>query len=146
MFLRLFHLFFFASLAVCRVSAQTGPEPAEIPAVELSADIVDSLEALESVRKSLTLTEQEIEETRARLSAAPELQKPEIVDRLDTLIERQQALGDDFEAIATGIAPELIGICVFNGFYRGAGPAGFEGVQMDPPESSRFVGLIICDK
>lgn len=106
MFLRLFHLFFFASLAVCRVSAQTGPEPAEIPAAELSADIADSLEALESVRKSLTLTEQEIEETRARLSAAPELQKPEIAARLDTLIERQEALGDDFEAIATGIAPE----------------------------------------
>ena len=39
-----------------------------------------------------------------------------------------------FDAFKTKVkACPLIGICFFKGFYRGAGPAGFEGVQNPVP-------------
>ncbi|MDF1657417.1 MAG: hypothetical protein P1U58_07385 [Verrucomicrobiales bacterium] len=108
MFLRLTYLFFISSLAALPLLAQIDPT-AESPApeaVDLSPDVVDSLEALESVRESLLLVAKDIKEAEAKLRAATEADKPDLVAELNYLSEKQESLKIDFESIATGIDPD----------------------------------------
>ncbi|MEM1442805.1 MAG: hypothetical protein AAGF67_10715 [Verrucomicrobiota bacterium] len=95
-------LAFFLSCAAAQDDANAPAEATLAPDPELLA----SLEALESVRESLALTEQVLAETQGRLESATEAEKPAILAEIKALSERQENLQNDFESIATGIDPE----------------------------------------
>jgi len=110
MFRRPLPLLLATSLAISVFSTVIGQEIVAAPevtaAVELAPDVVKSLEALRSVRESLTLVKEEIATVEALSRTATETEIPQIEAELSLLNARQQSLQDDFEAIATGIDPE----------------------------------------
>lgn len=97
----LFLLFFSLSFYSLFAAAQTDLPKSEKP--DVAPEVIDSLEALESVRESLEITAEALKEAQRRLNAATEAEKPEIDAEIKSLIDRQENLEDDFEAIATGI-------------------------------------------
>ncbi|MEM6279807.1 MAG: hypothetical protein AAF733_10035 [Verrucomicrobiota bacterium] len=88
---------------ICPALAQTekGTQPPSEP--EAVPDIIDSLEALESVRESIAITETALEKAQSRLDGATDAEKPEIEAEIKALVDRIEELEDDFETIATGI-------------------------------------------
>lgn len=111
MFPRLLPLAFLAvvtassAFAESRPAADESPIPTSSPLSESVAS-PGSVDALRSVQDSILLIEAEIKEAQSQLSSTAETEKPAVTTRIQSLIDRQKSLKDDFEAIATGIDPE----------------------------------------
>lgn len=86
--------------------AEVAPELSGPPPTEAITPSSNSLNALESVRESILLIDDEIDTAKQRLSNASEAEKADISESINALIARQESLQSDFESIATGIDPD----------------------------------------
>ncbi len=100
-----------AGLSICsQTLSQTTTSEVDLvedkPAPPKAEPKKSPIDALSSVRESITSTQGEIEELSRKLDEATPLERETLEAEIKSLADRRDKLNDDFESIATGIDPE----------------------------------------